>query len=130
MTSRPSAQPRRQQVVGGFAVGVAVGALLALLTSYVPVVAFVGVAVLLVAMWVALALGRNDARAASLAGVVLGSGVVLLYGAISTIQACSQTDTFCGDANVLPLLVFALVAVGSGLLASIILGARVRRQGN
>lgn len=128
MIGGSSARPRRQQAVGGFAVGIAAGVLLALLTSYVPVIAIAGVAILIIANWVVLGFGHSAARSAQLAGVVLGAGAVLLYGAIATIQACSQTDTFCGDANVLPLLAFALVAAISGLLAGIILWARARRR--
>lgn len=127
MISRPSRDPTGQQLLGRYAVGVAAGVLLALLTSYIPVVAILGVGALVVACWAVIARGRADQPTVSLAGIVLGSGFALLYGAVATISACSQTDTFCGNANVTPLLVFAVVAVASGLLGSAVVMRRTRR---
>jgi hypothetical protein len=123
-----AAHPERAQLVGRFTVGVGVGALLAILMSYAPVVAIAGIGLLIVATWVAIARGRGDVSAMSLAGIVLGSGLVLLYVSVTTIAACAGTDTFCGNANVMPLLVFAIAAVGSGLVASILTVARAPRN--
>jgi len=126
MTDRPADQSRPQPVVGRLAVGVATGVVLALLMSYVPIVSFVAIGALTLASWFMLARRQTDARSASLAGIVLGSGLVLLYGAVTSVAACAQTDTFCGNANVTPLLAFALAVAGSGLFASVVVLRRAR----
>jgi hypothetical protein len=101
----------RNRPGGRLGIGVAVGVLVALLTSYVPVVAILVIGAALVASWAVLARGLRDERSASLVGIVLGAGLALVYGAVTAITACAQTDTFCGNANVMPLLAFALIAV-------------------
>ena len=121
-----SSQPRQQPTVGHYVLGIATGILLAVLTSFIPVVAILGIAALMAATWFALARGRPHEQLASLGGMSLGAGIVLLYGAVSTVVSCSQTANFCGNANVVPLVALALGAVASGLFASITL-VRTRR---
>ena len=121
MKAGDSSQPTQPQTVGHYVLGMATGFLLAILTSFIPVVAILGIAVLAAATWIAIARGRPHDRVASLAGISLGAGIVLPYGAVSTVQSCSQTANFCGNANVVPLAALALGAIASGLLASIVL---------
>lgn len=113
-------------MIGFYVLGMATGVLLAVLMSFIPVVAILGIVALLAATWIALARGRPHEQVASLAGISLGAGILLLYGAVSTVLACSQTANFCGNANVVPLAALALGAVASGLFASIAL-VRARR---
>ncbi len=121
-----SSQPQQHATVGHYFVGMAAGVLLAVMTSLIPVVAILGIAALSATTWIAVARGRPHMQVASLAGISLGAGIVLLYGAVSTVQSCSQTANFCGNANVVPLAALALGAVASGLFASI---ALVRARG-
>lgn len=62
-----------------------------------------------------------------LAGTALGSGLALLWGVVRTVQSCSQTADFCGDANVWPLLALSVVAVLTGLAGATVSIARARR---
>jgi hypothetical protein len=121
MKTEHSSQSRQQPMVGPYVLGMATGVLLAVLTSFTPVVAILGIAALVAATWFALARGWPHERLAALGGTSLGAGIVLLYGAVSTVLSCSQTANFCGNANVLPLVALALGAVASGLFASIAL---------
>lgn len=127
MKPEDSSHPKHPQTVGHYVLGMATGFLLAVLASLIPVVAILGIAVLVAATWIAVARGRPRERVASLAGISLGAGIVLLYGAVSTIRSCSETANFCGDANVVPLAALALVTVASGLFALIVL-VRLRHK--
>ncbi|MBA2717848.1 MAG: hypothetical protein H0U52_01205 [Chloroflexi bacterium] len=118
MTSRRSDRPGAEQRLGQLAVGIAAGALLGLLTSIAPVISIIAIGALVIATWIGLAVRRR--RMASLAGMVLGSGLFLLWGAYTTIQACSLTSNFCGDANVVPLIAFSVAGVSTGVFASIV----------
>ena len=104
-------------MIGQLVVGLAGGVLLALLMSLVPVAAVVAIGVVVVTTWIQLA--RRREQIALLAGATLGSGLALLLMVSTTVQSCSQTSDFCGNANVVPLLGFAVIALGSGLVASI-----------
>ena len=127
MTEPSSERQPRDQAMGRFLLGIGTGALLGVLTSLLPVIAVAVVGVLVVLTWISLARGSaGSARAVSTAGVLIGVGALLLYGAVSTITACSQTDDFCGHANVTPLLLLAIAAEGTGLVASGV-AARARR---
>lgn len=53
------------------------------------------------------------------AGFLLGLGALLLYGSWNVISACQDTTDFCGNANVVPLLVAGIAAVAAGFLAAI-----------
>ena len=93
------------------------GFLLALGTALLPVVAVIAVGGLILATWNELAHRRGPAQV--LAGATLGSGLAFLWMATTTIQSCSQTSDFCGNANVVPLVGLAVVALGTGLVGSI-----------
>ena len=104
-------------MIAQLGIGVAGGVLLALLMSLVPVAAVVAIGVLVATTWIQLA--RRREQVAMLAGATLGSGLALLLMVTTTVQSCSQTSDFCGNANVVPLLAFAVIALGSGLVASL-----------
>lgn len=125
MSSRRSDRPGAEQRVGELAVGIAAGVLLGLLTSIAPVVSIIAIGALVIATWIGLAVRRR--RMASLSGTVLGSGLFLLWGAYTTIQSCSLTSNFCGDANVAPLIAVAVAGVGTGVFASIVSFRRPHR---
>ena len=117
-------RPARRQAAGELAVGVAAGILLGLLASLIPLLAILGVGILMVATW--LGVVRRRERFAALAGATLGAGVVLVWGLFMTVQSCLQTSNFCGDANITPLLVFAGAATATGAIASVLALAQTR----
>lgn len=53
------------------------------------------------------------------AGFLLGLGALFLYGSWNVIAACQDTTDFCGNANVVPLLVAGIAAFAAGCLATI-----------
>ena len=116
-------QPRGQ-TVGRLAVGVGVGALLAVFASLMPVIATVSIGILIAAT--CLAMARGSRQLPALAGIVLGTASVLLFGAMTTYVSCSQTANFCGNANPLPLLLFGVVAAVTGAAGSVIAVRRSR----
>ena len=124
MSIHPPDRRGDQQATGELGVGIGAGVLLGLLTSLIPIVAIIGIGALVIATWIGLAVRRR--RMGLLAGATLGSGLFLLWGAYTTIQSCSQTSNFCGDANVLPLLAFAAAGVGTGVVASLVSLRRAR----
>ena len=106
---------RRAPLRGGFAVGLGAGFLAGLLLSIAPVilVGFVAVAIL---AGVAATARPDLPRPTFLAGLLVGAGVLLTFGAVNTIVPCAATGDFCGHANPWPLLLLALVTVGAGAL--------------
>jgi hypothetical protein len=104
-------------VIAQLGVGVAGGVVLALLMSLIPVAAVLAICILVITTWIQLA--RRREQVAMLAGATLGSGLALLFLVTTTVQSCSQTSDFCGNANVVPLMALAAIALGSGLVASI-----------
>lgn len=103
-----------------YLIGITSGVLLSLLSALIPVVAFGLVAIANVATWISLLRRSDSDRKWSLAGLSIGSGAALLYAAASTVLSCALTDNFCGNANVAPLLAFALFGLASGVIASIV----------
>lgn len=110
----------RRSVPGNFALAVVVGVLIGLLTAFLPVVGLplaIGTPVVLSVR--AFPAGpATRIYLAEVAGVLIGVGTIFLYGASNTIAACQQTDDFCGNANVLPLLGLALGMLALGGLGS------------
>jgi hypothetical protein len=103
--------------------GFATGLLLGLVTSLSPVIAIV--AILAVLVGTVLNVRRADAsRSMQLAGTLVGAGAVLSYGAINTVAACINTADFCGNANVWPLGVLAVVTIGTGTVAAAVAALR------
>jgi hypothetical protein len=100
-----------------------------MLVAMVPIVGAIGL-VLALLMATRIALRQTERRVEVLvvgSGFMLGLGALLLYGSWNVITACRETSDFCGDANVVPLLVGAIVVLvvgGAGTLWSL----RVVRQ--
>lgn len=119
-----SRTPRIERLAASFIVGAATGALLGLLTIVVPTVT-IAVILLVMVMTAGAVVRRTDrVRAISLAGVVVGAGAFLAFGTINTVVACAQSETFCGDANVVPLAAFAITAIVGGLASALIVKRR------
>jgi hypothetical protein len=106
-------------VGGRFLLGLAAGLLLGIFTAVLPVVAIVLVIALLVFTVARSVSGARPDHAVALAGVLLGTGSVLLYGAVSTTLSCLNTRDFCGNANVWPLLALAVVCLLVGATAAL-----------
>jgi hypothetical protein len=100
--------------------------LLGIFTAILPVVAIVLVIALLVLTVARSVSGARSDQAAVLAGILLGTGSVLLYGALSTTLSCLNTRDSCGNANVWPLLGLAVVCLVVGASAAL----RVWRRSN
>jgi len=96
------------------------GFLLGLLTvSLMPVVGVVFVIGMLVATGASIVRkGRDDRATAYPSGALVGVGGLFLLGVINTTASCIDTADFCGQANLAPLLVLALAALGIGALAT------------
>lgn len=108
-------QSREASRLGQLLVSVALGALLALLSSLIPVIVLIGVALVIASVWVLLLRAPANTRLIHLSGLSLGSGGAFLYATASTIWSCAQTDDFCGGANVVPLLVVSVLAIATGV---------------
>jgi apolipoprotein N-acyltransferase len=122
-------QEPRSVVVRGFLAGLVIGLVVGLLAVIVPVMGFVllvaGVVAALVSAW-----GDRTARTRGLsaaAGFLMGLGALFLWGSWNTISACVQTDDFCGDANVVPLLALAIALLVVGLVIAAVAVVSVRR---
>lgn len=89
--------------------GLAAGLLVAVGLSLMPPLA---IAVVVGAMlYGPVAIWRHDAsQAAFVGGLLVGAGLVLAYGSVSTYAACRTTTDFCGNTNLLPLA--AVTALG------------------
>jgi hypothetical protein len=125
------AQATRRPNADSLIVGVLLGVALAVPTAVFPISGLPIVAGLLLVLASTLvarpvALGRL----ASIAGVLIGAGLLYLYGVANTVAACWQTADFCGQANVLPLLGLALslILVGT-LIGTATLRARTAPRG-
>lgn len=110
----------RSSLVGAFTVALLVGILAAFIASKVPVLGLplaVGTPIAL-ALRAAQVRSEGSRRLTEVAGVLLGSGGVFLFGALNTIAACQRTDDFCGNANVVPLFALALGMIVLGIVSS------------
>ncbi|MDA8203285.1 MAG: hypothetical protein M0Z49_11100 [Chloroflexi bacterium] len=127
LTSFGLGNRHRHPLATSFVLGIGAGILTGLLVSVLPIASAALLVVGLFAM--AVALVRNDAlRSLFTAGILVAAGGYLAFGAISTIVACSQTDDFCGQANVWPLALIALATFGAGALAAVITVTRQRAR--
>ena len=122
-------QQPRSVAVRGFPAGLGIGLVVGLLAVIVPVMGFVllvaGVVAALVSAW-----GDRATRTRGLsadAGFLVGLGGLFLLGSWNTISACEQTDDFCGDANVVPLLALAIALLLAGLVTAAWAVLSVRR---
>ncbi len=124
MSVRGQSNTRRSSATfAEFLVAVLFGVVIGLLVSF-----FVVLSLALVVGALALALiglaQRNDRRAALASGVLIGSGGLFLYGAITTVAAC--LDDRCGDGNPWLFALFAVTAVGVGLVSGLVAFRRIR----
>ena len=120
--------------VRGFLAGLVIGLVVGLLAVIVPVMGFLllvaGVVAALVSAW-----GDRATRTRGLstaAGFLIGLGGLFLWGSWNTISACEQTDDFCGDANIVPLLALAIALLLAGLVTAawaVLSARRARRTG-
>ncbi len=55
--------------------------------------------------------------ASSGGGLLIGSGIVYLFGALNTLYSCQGQDV-CGGASALPFLGYAVVVLAAGLLVA------------
>lgn len=108
-----------------FGLGCATGFLIAVLTSILPV-ATIALSLALTAMTLVALRRRDTRRTAGLAGILVGLGTILFLGAANTVVSCSQTDNFCGNANVAPLFAYAAALIGIGLGAAVIVAKSSR----
>ena len=111
-------------------VGLEVGVVVGLLTDIVPVLSVVVVIGLVVALPLSRLRGGPGETTAGLAGMLVGAGLVYLVFVLNTTLECAGTVDFCGDANVAPLWVLALVTLGVGALGTIWSRSRARNDGD
>ena len=105
-----------ERCIAGLLVGVAV----ALVTVLMPVVGVILILVGLVAGGVLLVRQtRGGGSAMYLAAALIGAGALFFVGVVNTTASCYETVDFCGHANVVPLLVLAVVAIAVGSLIAI-----------
>jgi hypothetical protein len=113
---------------GALALGVILGAFLGVATSLLFPLLIVGPSVGLATAITGLRNGPTGrSRAIAGGGLLIGAGVVYLYGAVNTLIACQGQDV-CGGTSVLPFLAFALVVISLGLVVEGLVsrGARTR----
>ena len=92
-------------------------------TIAVSLMAIVGL-LLLIGVPIVLILGSvggavRPSRAPEAAGILIGSGMILLYAAIRSATSCTTGNDACGDPNALPLLAAAVAMVGIGAATAI-----------
>jgi hypothetical protein len=126
--SSPEPRSTSASVIGKWAIGTAAGVVIGLFISILPVVTIGLIVVVAVATWISFVRREGGDHHLGLAGMSLGSGSVLLYAAASTFQSCTQTDDFCGNANIAPLIAFALFGLASGVIVSVVAFADRQRR--
>ena len=124
-------EQHRSDAALGFLAGLLAGAAGGLLIDLMPVV---GLGLLAVGGSAALTSAKASTAARprglpTAAGFLIGLGAIFLYGSWNTISACTRTDDFCGNANVVPLLTsaIALLVVGFVMAAGAVRSARGTR---
>jgi hypothetical protein len=124
MATEPSRDGR-----SGFVAGLLIGLFLGLLA-----VALLPIALALVPLGM-LASARalrevpiDRPLSAGIAGYLLGIGAVLMFGALNTFVACTGSEDFCGNANIVPLFAFAFFTLMCGALASVLTVVRSKSQ--
>ena len=106
-----------QRWVTGLAVGILLGLVTVVLMPVVGVVLVIGMLIATGASMVRRT--RGEVSAAYPSGALGGAGVVFLLGVVNTTVACLDTADFCGQTNVVPLLVLALAALVVGAVATV-----------
>ena len=110
----------RSSVARAFTIALLVGILAAFIASKIPVLGLplaVGTPIAL-AVRAGLVRRERSRHLAEIAGVLLGSGGLFLFGALNTVAACQGTNDFCGNANVVPLFALALGMIVLGTLST------------
>ncbi len=102
--------------IRGLAMGILLGVVLGLGTSFLFLLIIIGP---LLGLSVAVT-GLRDgfdgrSRAAAGGGLLIGMGIVYLYGALNTLISC-QGQEVCGGASALPFLGLALFVLALGVL--------------
>lgn len=123
MMSDPRVLSGRSKFIG-LAVGVLVGTLLGIATSFFFLLIIIGPLLGLGFAIVGLSSGFDGrSRASGGGGLLIGMGSVYLFGALNTLTSCQGQDV-CGGASALPFLGFAVVVLAVGLLVEGITFAR------
>jgi hypothetical protein len=107
---------------GGSAIfGGLLGVALAVVTDLFPVAgAIVGLGLVVALISSVTAKPVDYKRLAFISGILIGGGLVYLYGVANTVSACQPTPDFCGHTVVFPLFALAvLLIVGGGILITI-----------
>ena len=106
-------------------VGLLIGLLLGLVSVVFLPIALALVPLALLASVMALrAVPPDRPRSAGIAGVLLGVGAVLMFGAVNTFTACAGTEDFCGNANIMPLFAFGFFTLTCGAVAAVLTTVR------
>lgn len=113
----PSEARRSSATLAEFLAAVLIGVAIGLLVSFIVVLSLALVAGALGLALVGL-VQRNHRRAALASGVLVGSGGLILYGAIITVAAC--LDDRCGAGNPWPFALFAVIVIGVGLVSGVV----------
>lgn len=113
---------------GRFAIGVGLGALG---TITVSLLAITGLALLVLVPIVLIAGSAarilRPSRVAEAAGILVGGGGVLLFGALRMAASCPGSTGSCGQPNVTPLVGLSIVMVSVGVLSIGMMVLRSRR---
>jgi hypothetical protein len=119
-----------RSAVFAFVIGLVIGLLLGLISVVLAPVALVLIPLALAVSATGLReVPRENRRSAGGAGVLIGAGAVLMFGALNTFTACAGTDDFCGNANIAPLFALALFTLVCGVLVSILTVVVARQRG-
>ena len=100
--------------------GVLVGIVLGLFTSFVFLLIIIGPLLGLSIAVIGLRGGfHGRSQAAAGGGLLIGTGIVYLYGALNTLISCHGQDV-CGGASALPFLGLALFVLALGALVGVV----------
>jgi hypothetical protein len=116
-------------VVRRFVVGLGLGVLLGLVAGSLSIIAILVAPTALV--WGVAGLAsrpRNVPAVATAAGALLGAGGLFMRWVIETTNVCQQTQDFCGNTNVIPLLALAIAMVIAGAVFSALVGLLASRR--
>lgn len=107
--------------------GVALGALLGLITLVVPIASWLVVPVLLAAIaGILLSRPIRYDRLSTFGGILIGGGASWAYGVVNTVLACVGTSDFCGKADVMPMTIVAAALLAIGGLVAVRAGRQAR----
>jgi hypothetical protein len=106
-----------------FGIGAAVGFAGAIIGTEISLLGMVAAVVTVIIV------GLRLPRFAALSGGLIAMGLTWFLLGVNSVAICSSTDTFCGAANFLPLLVISLTLFAAGLVAgAVTLVAGIRHK--